>query len=136
MSSPLYELEKGIYSKLTAESGLITALGGTAIWNSLAPISQDLPFVVFNHQAGGDENYVSSRSLNSIYVVKVISNSLAQAMTIDGHIDTALHDATISVTGYTNIWSRRIGNFRYTEVEEDGSVAHHVGGFYRFRITK
>lgn len=51
--------DRAIYNALAGNSALVTALGGTAIYQWLAPQNQDPPYVVYNKQAGTPRHTLS-----------------------------------------------------------------------------
>ena len=136
MTSPIELLEKGIYSLLSAGTALTTELGGTAIYNKIAPSGTSLPCVIFQWQGGGDENLTPGRQRSPVYTIKAVASTQAKATAIDGHIDTLLQHGTITVTGYTNFWTAREGDVNYVETDAGGKPTYHIGGMYRIRITQ
>jgi len=67
-------------------------------------------------------------------VVKAVADNLGGALTVDNACKTALHKQTLTVTGYTNIWTRRENELSLTEVSDDGTVIRHEGAYYRIRV--
>ena len=127
-------IETGLYNKLKAASSLTTALGGTIIYNKIAPQGVSDPYVVFGWQGGGDENESPNRMRNLIYQVQTIATTQGTAAAIDGYIDTALHNQTLTVSGFTNIWTARESDINYIEQDTSGVTLYHVGGLYRIII--
>lgn len=84
-------LEIGLYSKLTGQASLITALGGTLIYNSMSPQNPDTKYVVFQWQGGGDLNESPTRMRSLLYTVRGIATTKANALAID----PALADSTL-----------------------------------------
>lgn len=137
MSGPSQVIEAALYTTLAAGTALVAHLGGTAIYEGVAPTTASLPVVVFNWQGGGDENQAKGGRLrNPVFTVKAIAGNKALAGTLDGDIDALLHHVTLTVTGYTNIWTAREGDVNYDEVDTGGSVLYHRGGMYRVRVSQ
>ena len=133
---PVTALETGLYTKLSGNADLITALGGTAIYNKQAPQSPGTKYVIFQWQGGGDENESPNRMRNVVYTVKAIAQGQATAAAIDTKIDAALHDQTLTVSGYTNIWLAREDDVNFSEQDSSGVTWFHVGGIYRIIIDE
>lgn len=128
--------EDGFYDYLAAYSALTTALGGTYIYNQLAPEGQAFPYVIFHLVGGGDENLTPHRKRNIVLMAKAVSDTHLEASTIDGHLDARLHEGTPTVTGWSLIrpvW--REDEISYIELVNDRPV-YHLGAYYRMRISK
>ena len=133
-----YLLGDAIYTKLAANGDLITALGGTAIWEAIAPSSQSYPYVIFQWQGGGDENMTPSRMVNEVWTVKAIcdvaNGSKAKAEAVAKEIDEALVGQFLTVTGWTNFWLAREQSVKYAETDEAGEPIWHIGAMFRIRL--
>lgn len=134
MSDVTTALETAIYNKLAGQASLITALGGTAIYNQQAPQSPGSKYVVFQWQGGGDLNESPTRMRELLYTVQGIATTRAAAGTIDGAIDDALHKQTLTVTGWSNILCQRQTDISYIEQDAAGGSYYHRGGIYRIII--
>jgi len=132
------ELNTAIYSKLQSPSAIRSLLAGTtAIYHLQAPEGQAYPYVVFNVQAGGDENITPRRTKDLRVWVRAYAagaNGAAQAGSIDAQIDTALHLVPLTVSGWTNFWLARVQDIELVENEPSGRQVHTCGGVYRIRI--
>ena len=125
-----------LFSKLAAGTALTTKLGGTAIYNTLAPQGQATPYVVFFHSAGGDDNTSPRRARSSVYTVKAVSTvGQLNAGEIDDLVDTLLHEQSLTVTGWGNYWLARVADIAYAE-DSGGVLFWHRGGQYRIRIAE
>lgn len=127
-------LETGLYSKLIGQASLITALGGTLVYNALAPQNPGTKYVVFQWQGGGDANESPTRMRNLLYAVRGIATTKATAYAIDTAIDDALHNQTLTVTGWTNIQCHRETDINFIEQDAGGVNRYHAGGIYRVII--
>lgn len=139
MANVISALETGIYSKLTGQASLITALGGTLIYNKQAPqvaAGGTLPpkYMVYNWQGGGDLNESPTRMRELLYTAQAITTTQATAYTIDAEIDAALNGQTLTVSGFTNIFCRRTGDVNFIELDSGGVNRYHAGGIYRIII--
>ena len=133
---PTTALETGLYNKLKASSALITALGGTLIYNKIAPQGTTGKYVIFQWQGGGDENDTPTRSRNPVYTVFGIDNTVEGAAALDGLIDTALHEATLTVSGWNNYHTVRESDINIMEPNTGKTPVFRCGGLYRIMIDK
>lgn len=127
-------LETGLYAKLSTAAALITELGGTAIYNKLAPQSPGSKYVVFQWQGGGDVNDHPKRSRDVLYTVQGVALTQAAAAAIDDDIDAALHNQSLTVSGWTAVDCQRENDINYVEMDSGGVARYHCGGIYRIRI--
>ena len=133
---PVTALETGLYSKLSGNSALTTALGGTLIYNKIAPQGTTGKYVIFQWQGGGDENDTPTRSRDPVYAVFGIDTTIEGAATIDGLIDTALREQTLTVSGWTNYHTVRESDINIVEPNTGETPIFRCGGLYRIRICK
>ena len=129
-------LETGLYTKLSAGTALTTLLGGTAIYNALATQGTALPYVVFFKSSGGDDNTSPRRARSLVYTVKAVADRAYTAGDIDDELDTLLHEATLTVTGWNDYWIMREVDVSYEERLANGNVVFHRGGQYRIRLSQ
>ena len=131
-------LNTAIYSTLSAGTALTALLAGTtAIYNMQAPDGATLPYCIFNMQGGGDDNMTAHRTKSLVMFVRGYSStSAARAGSIDAQIDALLHNAVLSVSGWSNFWLAREEDMATAEVTEAGNTIWMAGGLYRLRIGK
>lgn len=131
-------VETGIYTRLAGYSALTTVLGGSYIYNRVAPQGQPRPYVVFFHAGGGPDNVYPGRLQSDTYMVKAVADSLSQAATLDGLIDAALHHAedSLSITGYKTLWVVRENEVQAAERADNGDIIWHYGAYYHIRIDE
>ena len=122
-------LNAGLYSALTG-TAITTALGGTSVYHLQAPDGQDLPYVIFSWQGGGQTNLVPKLT-DVVEFIRVYATSAAQAGTIDTLIQTALDNAPLTVTGWSNILIQREDEYETVENLPSGEFIYTVGGMYR-----
>lgn len=135
-SDLLQALGSALYSTLAGGSALIDRLGGTAIYNTVAPQGASLPYVVFFVSAGRDINSSPRRARDYVVTVKAVTDAGVKAATeLDGEIDAILHDAELDITGWGNYWTMRESDIMYTEVGGN-TLYWHVGGQYRIRVAE
>jgi hypothetical protein len=130
-------LDSALYSRLQGTA--ITALlaGTTSLYHIQAPENATLPYIVWNIQGGGDENLDANRTKNLVLFIRAYSeNSAATAGSIDAQVDTALHLAPLTVSGWTNIWFAREQDLESVQLEPSGNRFFMAGGLYRVRLDK
>jgi len=124
-------LETGLFNALKNDSALTTALGGTLIYNKLAPQGTTGSYAVFQWQGGGDENDTPTRSRSVLYTVRCIADSQATAATLAGLVDDVLHNQTLTISGYSNYWTAKEQDLNLLELTAGADPKYHVGGIYR-----
>jgi hypothetical protein len=129
-------VEAGLYTALTGGTALLSTLGGTAIYNGVAPRGVSVPYVVFSLASGIEENMTPTDSQRLVYLVKGVAATLVQAGTIADQVNALLHDQELTVSGSVNFWTSRETIVRYTEVQETGRTLGHAGGEYLIRVVE
>jgi hypothetical protein len=131
-------LNTAIYSKLSATALTSLLAGGTAspsVYFEQAPDNSPLPYVVFLYPSELDENLTPHRMKDIVLRVYGVAAAPAQAGTIDAAIDGLLHGATLTVTGWTNIWLRRENGYQLISTSESGIRYYTSGADYRVELT-
>ena len=130
MANARLNLDKAIFEKLNVSAVTNVATGG--VYNTLAPKPATAPYVIFQAMSKLDEHSFNGRFVNAVYMVKAVSRNPwpKEAMDVDTQIDTALEDASLSITGYAHLLCRRESDIYLVE-EEAGVIWHHIGGLYR-----
>lgn len=126
-------IETGLYAALNV-SAITTKLGGSYIYDPVAPPGQSRPYIIFTHTGGGHENINPSDLENHVYLVKGVASGKKVAGEIHDLILAALHNQTVIVSGYTNFWTAAEEEVRMVEVLDDGTTVFHCGAYYRVRI--
>lgn len=133
---PIVALETGLYNALTGAGDLITELGGTYIYNKQAPQSPEDKYVIFQQQGGGDVNDTPIRERNILYSVFGVALTQEDAGAVDTEIDTALHLATLTITGWSNLWLARETDINFSEIDGGGVTRYRAGAIYRVIMDK
>ena len=130
MANARLNLDKAVYDKLNVQAVTNVATGG--VYNGLAPKGASAPYVIFQAMSKVDEHTFSGRFANAVYMVKAVSRNPwpKEAMDVDTQVDTALEDASLSVSGYSALLCRRESDVYMVE-DDAGVIWHHVGGLYR-----
>lgn len=135
----IVELQAALYSRLATDGTLLGMLSGgsASIHFQQAPKNSSYPYLVYSLQSGIDENETANRTKNDVVYVRAYSGvSAVQAGSIDARIDTLLHMAPLTVSGWTNIWMARERDVSTVEVIPTEQSIFMQGGFYRCRLDK
>ena len=122
-----------LFTTLTAATG-ITALVSTRVYNTQAPQEATEPYIIFNKQSDiSDYTFGAPKFRSFGYLVKGVCHSRypKAAGAIDDAIEAALHDAALSVSGWTLLYCRRESGVHYAEGEYT-----HRGGVYRIELEQ
>jgi hypothetical protein len=132
-------MNTAIYTKLSGTALTSLLSGGTAspsVFFGQAPDNFTLPYVVFLYPVEADENLIPHRMKNIVIRAYGVAAAPAQAGTIDAAIDTLLNGATLTVSGWTNIWLHRENGYQVISTSESGIRYYTSGADYRAEITK
>jgi len=131
------ELSDAIYTALANNTNL-TNLVSLRIYRDVAPQTATYPLVTFQMVAGGTVTETPTDAANPMYLVSAISDSsAAQAETLAGYIHTALHKVTLSVSGWTNIWTAVGTHLDTVQLPSSSGVPlWQAGRFVSFRLSK
>lgn len=129
-------IDVALYSTLTGGTALTNMLGGTAsVYHIRAPDNADYPYVVFSVQGGGAENINPSDMRNYLYYVRCYTQTGADnAALIHEQIKALLDKQTLTVTGFTNIWTRYETEIEMSQELASGVPVYTDGGLYRIRL--
>ena len=129
-------LSDAIYDKLYANASILTAVG-TRIFRGVAPQMATYPLIVFMQIAGGTISETPVDAADPLYLVSAVSEiSPAEAETLAGYIETALHRSELTVSGWTNIWTAVETHLETVQLPGDGRPLWQAGRFVRFRLSK
>lgn len=127
-------LNTAIYSKLSAGTALVAALGGTAIYYQQAPDGAALPYVVWSHVTGGPLNTNPSDMRYEMTFVRAYAANPTQAGSVDALLSGLLHKQALSITGYTNYWTVREMDQAMVENPQNDRPVYMAGAFYRIKL--
>src|SRR5574341_506459 len=99
----MYALKQAVRDRLIAAA----VNGGSAIFDTQAPAGQSYPYVVFQYVAGGDENLTALDTRSELWQVKAVTDNHAAAGTLAAAIRNALHDQSLTVSGWRHLWTRQ-----------------------------
>lgn len=124
-------------------SALYTALssaGGTVVWSNriyerLGPQGVVYPYLLYNYVSGGETNLTPTDGVDLHYDVRVLAKTAAESRNGAGYIRSALHNVTLTLTGWTAISSECVGLISRIDVLEN--VNYFTDGFeVRIRAEK
>ena len=135
MSGILSLLSKGIYSKLTGDTTLKALLASnTSVYWLQAPKDAEYPYIVYSLLYGAPENLTPSDLQDHIYFIRAYAANALEAGNIHARVAALLHKQTVSVTGYTNIWTALEEEYEGEETNNAGNTIFMVGGGFRIRL--
>jgi hypothetical protein len=127
------DVGSAVYTRLATTAG--TAHYGTRIYDSLAPVNIASPYVIFQHIEGADLNISPSRIIDVEFRVECVALSANDARIGADHIESALRETTVSMSGWSQIAVTLVDLF--SEVEQtEGKQFWRRGGFYRLRYSQ
>lgn len=129
------------------DDGLFAGLQGNAalrdygIWNTMPPAYDEAPrdlngrmrpFVIFQQTDERMDSTFGSRTFASEYMVKAVSQSRwpKEASIVSALIDTAMEDISLTVSGFSHLWSVRIRSIPTVFEVVNGLPFTHVGGVW------
>lgn len=133
-------IRRAIYGKLAGDSTLNALLGTPApgfsksIYYQQAPQGASFPYVIFNDQAQTPRFALASKAYdNDVWLIKGVdrSGTADPVDSIKDRLETLLTDATLSISGRTNIYLRPESAVGYPETT-DGELYRHSG--WNFRV--
>jgi hypothetical protein len=131
-------ITEGIQTALVSNTNLITLLGGTTIYQALAPQEASTPYVVYFISGGGEDNTTPKDSVDEFYTVYgVTSNDATLAGSISDEIRNALHEAELTFGGsvWKHIKCNREQKLWLTEHAERLTF-YSAGGIFRVRAIR
>lgn len=135
MASPDNALQAGIYAKLTGYSALTTALGGSKVYDHV-PQGTAAPFVVIGEDTLAEWDTKSKDGWEATITLHVWDFQKAgrkSVKTLLSHIHDALHNQSVTVTGYTLVLLRREFQETFQETGIEGQNDHYYHGVARYR---
>lgn len=127
-------IDTAFRAALTAHSGLTALVGTVNIFNLQAPPGVALPYVVFYSASGQIPNIVPRDTLNYVYRCEGLATSRGSAEAIHQQIYAALHEQSLTITGWTNYWLACENIYPLYENVE-GSPRWRYGGVYRVKAS-
>lgn len=133
--SEFTEIKRALFAQLSASTALTDHLGGTKIYDTIAPPEASLPYVIFQFMGGGHENIIPIDSLDERWMVKALACTQAVAGSADDIISDILHKSTLDVDGWGNFSTTRRN--KIWGIDDEGArPVFHAGAFYRIRLCK
>jgi hypothetical protein len=131
---------RALYGKLAGDVTLNALLAtpppgrSKSIYYQRAPQGALFPYVILSKQAGTPRYALGDRAFdNDVWLVKGVDrNDTADTVdAISNRIDVLLTDASLSISGRTQLYLRRVSDVDYPETVDDQTYLH-SGATYRF----
>jgi len=94
-------LDAALFSKLTNDNGVKTIVTAR-VYSLFAPEGATMPYVIFYEADGKIPNTCPRDTGDVVYRVESRATSLAGGVALHGAIYTALHESSLTVSGWTN----------------------------------
>ncbi len=130
------DLNTAIDTRLSGGTALISAIGGTAIYNGIAPDESALPYVVWSYQASNRDNWTPSDSSQSLIFIRAYASTALKAGQIDDCVADLMKTNLTVTGGWNNFWLAREEEFLLPEKDETGVTTWMCGAYYRVRLDK
>jgi hypothetical protein len=120
--------------KIALRSRLIAAgvNGGSAIFDTLAPVGQAYPYILFQYIAGREDTREALDSLNEVWQVKAVTPDHTQAGELALAIRAALHRQPLTISGWRHLWTVQEAGLWQTELFNQQPI-YHAGGLFRIQ---
>jgi hypothetical protein len=129
-------LDFTLYSQLTTPATTLNGLVGARVFNSRAPQGTPLPYCIYQGAAGGLKDDTSVDFWEGLRVVKGLATSIGVANSIDEAAWALLHNAVLTVSGWTLVSCMRESDMPEYDEDVNGITLFHRGSFYRIRLSK
>jgi hypothetical protein len=128
MSSASFALQKAIFSKLTADAGMLAALGGPRVYDEV-PVRGEFPYLTFGQTTERDWSTGTDPGHEHIFTLHVWSRARGRKETDDvmAAAKAALHDQALTLTGHRLVNLRH--EFSDARREPDGETYHGVARY-------
>lgn|GEM_PF-3102827 len=128
-------VEKAIRNALLGSS-TITAAVASRIYALQAPPGAAMPYVVFVHMAGGDENNTQLGSADLRYLIQAIGTDAQGVVDLATTIRTVFHKVNMTMDAPYRVFnSHELEPVRMVETVERVQYWH-MGAIYRFRVSE
>ena len=125
-------VSKALRTKLVGTSA-VTNVVSTRIYNTHVPEGVSLPFIVFQHVAGGTTNETPTDALDVQFQVKAVSENDAQAAAVEALIRAALHNVQLTTQDGWLFYDCEHLNPFFLREDVDRRQVFSAGGTYRIR---
>lgn len=125
-------VSKALRAKLVGTSA-ITNVVSTRIYNTHVPEGVSLPYLVFQHVAGGTTNETPTDALDVQFQVKAVSLDPVQAGALEASVRAALHNAALATQDGWGFYDCEHLNPFFLSEDVDRRQVFSAGGTYRIR---
>lgn len=131
----LPSIDQAVYSKLSAAASL-ASLVSTRIAESQAPSGWALPYIIFYQASQVLPNDTPRDDINTVYRVEAVAGTRAAAEALHQAIYAVMHNESLTITGWSNYWTRCIGVIKPPVENVEGKQYHRRVGEYRIRAAR
>lgn len=134
-------VDAAVVSRLLNDATLAGLMPGGVFWDvASSGATKPTKFVIVSQVIHEDEAMFNATAFERFtYLIKAVelATSGANIQAAAARIQTLLHDATFTVTGYGLMTSHRLERIRYTEVDEMNADTRwqHRGGRYVVEVS-
>lgn len=122
-------IARALVQTLRANTALKAALKGD-IHEGPAPEGTKYPWLMYGLHYGPVDYLWGSALQTPGYDIFVFSRDVVEARNLDALVVQTLHDAALSVTGQSTLFSRRVLDMTFTDIDEEGQKVYQVGGVH------
>lgn len=137
-------IRRALYGKLAADTTLNNLLGtprqgySKAIYHDQAPSEASFPYVIFSKSSGVPTDTLGKAGAfeSDVWLIKAVDRNTTadRAEAAAARIQALLNDASLSISGATELYLRRQSDVEYPEIA-DGERYEHVGSLYLLIYT-
>lgn len=109
---------------------------GTRIYYLIAPDNPTFPYIIYDYVNVGDDNKSPHRAKNAVMFIRAYAETITAADTIDGQVDTLLHNQELTITGWSNFQTIREDGFSFVEIDDPKRKIYMSGANYRIRADQ
>jgi hypothetical protein len=131
MTAAALDLQEAVFAALSADAGLIDALGG-AKFHDVTPADLPFPYVTFGRASSYDWSTGTEEGSEHLFALHVWSKQKGrrEALALMERVRAALHDRSLALAGHHLVNLR----LELTELRYDADLAVHDGTM-RFRAV-
>ncbi len=136
-------IRRALYGKLAGDTTLNAMLGSPApgwtksIYYQVAPPQASFPYVILDKGASTPTYTLADNAIDTdVWTVKGVDRNTDTdpVDNIQSRVDALLTDGTISISGKTQLYLRRDGDYDFAE-STGGVTYHHAGADFRLITT-
>lgn len=135
MTDELGLAQAAVITKLQAVSALTNIVGSNGFHDTIADTTETGAYVLLEYAAGGGDNTAPRRAFDIVLRIVGVSTVQQTARDIAGYIDDALHEQSLTISGWA-VYDCQREDFYNDSDTEGGETFYRKGAFYRIRADK